>query len=430
MTMTYIEIINYLKQIENIGSIYGLERITALLKVLNHPEKDLKIIHTAGTNGKGSTNAFINQGLIENNYTTFAYISPALNEYLEKFLHNGQTIKKSTFETAMNEVIVASKLIETGPLGHPTIFEMEMAGAYLMAKIEKVDFFIQETGLGGRLDATNTIKNPLLSIITSISKDHLGILGETLEEIAFEKAGIIKESTPLILYDNGNLNSIFIKEAIKKNAPYTIVDFSNISYKMIREKVAFTLNHDTYVLGLNGFHQAKNAYVALLALFYLEKLGYNITREKIKLAFKKTYWAGRFEKILASPPIYLDGAHNEDSIEVLIKNLKLYHPKANHIFVLHIFNDKAIEDMLQKLDLADEIICTSINLSRSLTSKALADKAIKALPKSKIYEEADFNQALDKALYLAKRKKEPVISIFGSLSHLEKARQYLLGENK
>lgn len=428
--MTYSEIMHYLKNTEKIGSIYGLERIEKLLDFLNHPEKNLKIIHTAGTNGKGSTNAFINHALIEHGYSTFSYVSPALNDYLEKFLLNGNLVLKDSFVLAMNEVIQASQKLEKTTLGHPTIFEMEMACAYLIAKNEAIDFFIQETGLGGRLDATNTIKTPLICVITSISKDHLGLLGTTLEEIAYEKAGIIKPDAPVILYDNQELNCIFTKIAEEKNAPYILCDFSQIEYIEKDEQIILHVENESYPLGLKGKHQAKNAYVALQALFYLKKLGYNITREKIKVAFTKTYWPGRFEKISNAPIIYLDGAHNEDSVNTLIDNLKHYHPLAKHIFVLHIFEDKDSATMLEKLDFANEMICTSLNLPRSLSANALFEKARQALPNQKIIKEDNFDRALDKAITLAKNDKTSVITIFGSLSHLEKARQYLLGENQ
>lgn len=427
--MTYKEIYHYLHNVSSFGSIYGLERINKLLELLNHPEENLNIIHTAGTNGKGSTNAFISSVLREQGYTVFSYISPSLDQYLDRFLINGQPIKKNIFELVMPKVIEIAKNIKQTSLGHPTIFEMEVACSYLLAQYFNADFMIQETGLGGRLDATNAISSPLITVITSISKDHLNILGDTLEKIAKEKAGIIKYQRPVILYDNGELNTIFIDKAKELEAPLQIVNFSNIQDTSNLTVTSFSYCNQNYNLGLHGTHQVKNGFVALMTLFQLRKEGYSIDDNAILKGFKSVIWKGRFEKIMDNPIVYLDGAHNEDSISILLNNLNNRHKEAYHIFIVHIYADKDVSSILKQLSsFPNEIICTSIYNERSLSAKNLYSLAKKFIPINKIFLELSLRGAIALSLQHAAIHKNTVITILGSLSHLEKSRNIIMEE--
>ena len=197
--MDYQEAMAYIEQLNKKGISLGLERMEALLQYLDNPQNDLRIIHVAGTNGKGSVCAFIESALQQAGLRIGRYISPSVYDYLERFQINGAYMDTQTFSILLSDVQVACAQMEQHGLELPTAFEVETAIAFLYFKQVKCDYVLLEVGMGGRLDSTNVITHPVLSVITSISMDHTGMLGNTLGEIAAEKAGIIKESCPLVL---------------------------------------------------------------------------------------------------------------------------------------------------------------------------------------------------------------------------------------
>jgi dihydrofolate synthase / folylpolyglutamate synthase len=324
----------------------SLKNIKLLLKKLKNPEKQLKVIHIAGTNGKGSVCAMLSSILKEANYKVGMYTSPHLKDFRERFLINNKKISKEDLVKYFQKVkpFITSQ----------TFFEVITAMAFLYFRDMNLDFLVCEVGLGGRLDATNVI-TPLISVITNISLEHQEYLGETIEEIAYEKAGIIKNKIPVITGTSGSALEVIKKTAQKKNATlYT-------NGKPIK----------SCSLNLNGDFQLKNASIALKSIKALNQY-YNlkITKDAVKNGLLKTIWHGRLEFL--SKNILVDCAHNLDAIKALkkeiikIKRKKLY-------LIIGILKNKDHKSILKELTpLADEVILVKPKIPRALDPKILA----------------------------------------------------------
>ena len=260
--LQYIEYINTLK-----GSVLGLDSIRALCDELNNPQDDLKFVHIAGTNGKGSTLAFTSTILTESGYRVGRYISPTIREYRERFQINGRMISQNLFTQLLEEVKNAcDRMCEKG-YEHPTAFEIETALAFLYFKRKKCDIVVLETGMGGTDDATNIVKTTVLSILASISMDHMQFLGDTLDKITLKKCGIIKPNVPVVSAKQKEESEIVIKQVCIKNAsPLTIIDkkdLSNIKYGLIKQ--SFKYKDKRYEIKLAGTWQPDNAILAIEA---------------------------------------------------------------------------------------------------------------------------------------------------------------------
>ncbi|MGL5378983.1 bifunctional folylpolyglutamate synthase/dihydrofolate synthase, partial [Clostridium sp.] len=269
--MRYKQAMEYITAVGNFGSNYGLERTYRLLEILGNPQNKLKVIHIAGTNGKGSTTAMISRMLIGLGYKVGMYTSPFLEEFEERIQINETNIEKEVLGSLMDEIKGAvDKVIEEG-FNHPTEFEIITALMYLYFYNEKVDFAIVEVGLGGRLDSTNVI-TPIVSVITSISYDHINILGDSLEGIAKEKAGIIKEKTPVVIYpQEEKVLNVIMDKCKEESSELIIINESNTEIIEINkgskpfQKVKVTLDNNKYIIDLPllGEHQSINLTVAL-----------------------------------------------------------------------------------------------------------------------------------------------------------------------
>ncbi|MEG2353469.1 MAG: folylpolyglutamate synthase/dihydrofolate synthase family protein [Clostridium sp.] len=402
--MNYEEALNYVESTAKFGMKLGLERMERILEILDNPQKKIKTIHIAGTNGKGSTTAMLSGILKEEGYSVGMYTSPFLESFEERMQINNENISKDDFAKLITEFsIIVPKIIEEN-LGEPTYFEIITAVAFLYFSRKNVDYAVIEVGLGGRLDATNVI-TPILTIITSISFDHIGILGDTLAEIAYEKGGIIKRGIPLVLYpQDKEVREVITNLCIEKNSelievPRDFTEFKEVyiedgkTYQLIKvnEEEPYNIS-----LGLLGKHQVNNASVAIKSVEVLKKLGIKIERDSMKKAFKHTKWIGRLEKIKDNPLTVIDAAHNIGGILSLKESINTYFKYDKLILILGILADKQVHDMVAEIaPLAHKIITVTPHSDRAELSEDLRRVVQKYNSNCESYE--DYRGAYEKA---------------------------------
>ena len=295
----------------------SLGRLLKLLNKLENPHLRLPpTIHLAGTNGKGSTLSYIRHILEESNFLVHCYISPHLKSIEERFIISSKQIRK---QELLNSIKYVKKINNNNPI---TIFEITTALAFYLFAQKKADFTLLETGLGGRLDATNVVEETIIDIITPISMDHQDFLGNNLKKITDEKLGIIKSSSTIIFGKQKTIVNNYIKKRIKKfkNKKY----FYGQQFKILNEnKKSFSLKYRNEIFNfykpkLKGKHQIQNASIAISAILQIRDFGYKISKKSINVGLKKTIWPGRLEKgHLKNIPVYLDGAHNIAGAEQL-----------------------------------------------------------------------------------------------------------------
>ena len=359
-----------------------LHNTLALCKALDDPHKKFKSIHIAGTNGKGSTSHMLAAILQQAGYKTGLYTSPHLKDFRERIKVNGKMVSEEFVVEFVERTKNISEQIK------PSFFELTVAMAFEYFERQKVDIAVIETGLGGRLDSTNVI-TPVLSVITNIGYDHMDILGNTLEKIASEKAGIIKPNVPVVIGEFlPETKDIFADKAAEINAPiYFAQDeylVSNINYTP-RSLCCDVMNiqHDiteSFELDLNGLYQAKNLSTVLCAEGILMQQGFTIKNEDEKTALKTvkalTGLHGRWDVIHESPTIILDVAHNEDGIKQLLQQLPLLHidPSAVH-FVMGMVKDKDVNKVLSILPKTSRYYFSNAHITRALPHEQLKEKA-------------------------------------------------------
>ncbi|MBQ7450123.1 bifunctional folylpolyglutamate synthase/dihydrofolate synthase [bacterium] len=320
-----------------------LDRIKKILELLNNPQKKLKVIHIAGTNGKGSVSAILNRILIEKGYKTGLFTSPHLVKYNERIKINGIEISDDVFYEL---VIKITNLAEKNEI-HLTEFEILTAVMYEYFAREKIDFAVTEVGLGGRFDATNVIEKPILSIITSISFDHTDRLGDTIEKIAFEKAGIIKENCPVV-FDKNNLGAEILTKKAKEKA--SKIYNPNKAKIIFNEKNLIKYGRETFELNLYGKYQAQNAALAICSTNVLK-----IEKPVLIKALKKVKWSCRFEYI-KEKNIIIDGCHNPDGALNLRESLDFYFPDLKKIFVYTSLKNKDYKEIQKNLFNKNDLI--------------------------------------------------------------------------
>tara|TARA_Y100001970_G_scaffold150565_1_gene184577 strand:- start:1290 stop:2531 length:1242 start_codon:yes stop_codon:yes gene_type:complete len=343
-------VLKELFSLQRLGIKVGLEHTEKLLNAIGDPHLKLNCIHIAGTNGKGSTCAIINRILIESGLTVGLYTSPHLVNFNERIQVNSRKISDHDIALFMKNNSKYIKKIGT------TFFETTTAMALDYFNKKSVDIAVIETGLGGRLDSTNVI-SPLVCGITSISLDHSDILGDTVEKISEEKAGIIKKNIPVYIFEqNENIVEIIKKKSVANNAPLTIIKRNEINFCSIHNQgTVFRYKNCNVKLPLAGKHQVQNCVLAIdIAEFVLKKIDENI----LNRAISKLLWPGRMEKI-SRDNIYFDVAHNYDGIKRLIKTIEKIHPKKKIVGLFCIKADKNIESIcdLFKKHFKKVIIC-------------------------------------------------------------------------
>lgn len=418
--MNYTEAIEYIQNTSKYGNNTGTKRVEKILDILGNPHKDLKCIHIAGTNGKGSITSMITSILIESGYRVGMYTSPYIEDFEERIQINRENISKDDlayYTTIVSETI--EKVVSMG-WGYPTEFETITCIMFLYYSKKQIDYAVIEVGLGGKSDSTNVIK-PLVSIITSISYDHVSILGNTIEEIASEKAGIIKENVPVILYPQQQGAYKVIEKTCKEKGSKLIQIDENLIYHIPNEDfnksyqlLQIKTNKDEYKvqLSLLGSHQRMNCAVAIYTIEELMDRGIKITKEDILRGLSNVKWPGRLEMLKSNPLVVLDGAHNLDGITKLKESVEHYFRYKKLVLIIGILSDKDVEKMIEIITpMADKIIAVTPNSYRGKTAQEL----IKIIEKHNKNCEAldEYKEAYIKALDYC--DNEDMILICGSL---------------
>lgn len=420
MSMTYDEAMNYISSVGRFGSNYGLERTFRILELLGNPHEKLKLIHIAGTNGKGSTTAMVSKVLRGAGYKVGMYTSPYLEEFEERIQINGENIDKNILVNLLEEVKkVIEKVIEEG-YEHPTEFEIITALMFLHFYNEQVDYAVIEVGLGGRLDSTNVI-TPQVSVITSISLDHVNILGDNLTDIAMEKSGIIKENVPVVLYpQEKDAEKVVLKVAQEKNSKVYLVEKSNCNLIRINSEelyqeveVKCTKNIYSVKLPLLGEHQILNLSVALNTIETLfEKENIIISKELIEKSLEDVKWIGRLEVLRKRPTVVIDGAHNLDGIKALRKNIEKYFKYNKVYLLLGILADKQVGEMVKEITpIAEKVYALTPHSDRAELCEDLRKEILEYNPNVIALE--NYKDAF--SLALKEAKEEDLILISGSL---------------
>lgn len=421
--MNYKESLLYIEEISGRGSVLGLDNMKNLMNALGNPQDEVAYIHVAGTNGKGSTSAFIASALIESGYKVGVYSSPSVFTYLEKIRFGRRNISQRDFaeiltrvrETAENNGIEA------------TVFELETAVAFGYFAQKKCDLVVLECGMGGDMDATNIVSTTKLSVITHIDMDHASYLGKTLDAIAEKKAGIIKENTPVVTcrqYDE--VAKVLLNVSDNKHAAIEFSDGED-SVKLKKTKLTETVyiskEYGEISISLPGTVQIMNSLLALKALRVLSKEYSLITEETVKKGLRKAVNPGRLELISSKPQIVIDGAHNPDAARRLLESIDVYMSGKRIIYIMGVFKDKDYEEMLRILatKAAHIITVTTPENPRALPALELAKCAFKY--NKNVTEAASIEEALEVALLFS--EKDDIILSFGSLSYLGRLKKLL-----
>ncbi|MFT9494782.1 bifunctional folylpolyglutamate synthase/dihydrofolate synthase [Anaerosolibacter sp.] len=380
--MNYEQALDYIHSIYKFGSKLGLDNINYLLQLMGNPQQGLKVIHVAGTNGKGSTCAYIRSVLAEQGFRVGLYTSPYLEEFTERIQINGVNIPKENLAEITTFVKEKVELMLSHGKNHPTEFEVVTAIGFEYFKRQKIDYLVLEVGLGGRGDSTNVIDAPLVSVITPIAYDHMDYLGDTLGKIAFEKAGIIKANCPVVTYLQKDEAMEVIEEVSKAvNAPINIAPIKEI--ELVSYDDSGQCFHGFYgnekienlKISMLGEHQIENAAVALAALNILASVHQiPISKKALYDGFMNAKWPGRLEIITRNPTTVIDGAHNVHGMQALAKTIKKLYAEKSMTLVIGILGDKDVEGMLGEIvPLASRIILTKPNNPRAMALDKLAE---------------------------------------------------------
>lgn len=387
--MDYLNALDYVHRIPRFVRPLGNEKLGGLLRLLGNPQDDLKFIHVAGTNGKGSVCAMTAEILKNAGYKTGLFTSPFIEVFNERIRINGEMIESDILADYITRV---AKVMETNDLG-VSEFAFITAVAFLYFKDMECDIVVLETGMGGRLDATNIIATPICCALTSISLDHTAYLGDTLEEIAKEKCGIIKKGVRVVTAPNEAVIDIIRSEAEKMKAPLIVAEKS-----------------PAYPVALKGEYQKENTAVATEIINVLTDLDFHISEENIRDGFKDVKWQGRYEFI--TPDIIIDGGHNPDGVRMLKKSL--IKEGRDITLVMAMCGDKDYIECIRDLaPVAKRVIATELKMERALKAEEIkAQCDIVGVP---CEIERDIKMAIEKAIATGN-----LVCICGSL--------YLVGE--
>lgn len=438
--MNYRESISYIRETAAFGSKLGLENITTLMSLLDDPQDTLRIIHIAGTNGKGSVASYILSALKKAGYRSGLYTSPELERFTERIRINEREISRE--DVAKYATLVRSKAeyMSGAGMGQPTEFELVMAMAFCYFADRKVDAVVLETGMGGRLDATNVIRQSMLSVITKISYDHMQYLGDSLDKIAMEKAGIIKEGGQVLVYpQQEEVMQVYKEVCGSRNATLHISSLPDavperrlpktggiVSDDIFREQ-RFILDGTEYETGMRGIYERENAALAINALDLVSGCLKRLDRKAIYEGIREAAWPGRFEVLSKEPLIIADGAHNVDGAEALSGSLERYFGDKKVCLVLGILKDKQYDRMLEiLLKHASAVIACKVPNPRSLDTEGL-EKAIKKIrPDMRMIQGRSLEEVIEE---IKKPQPDAVANVIcGSLYLVGPLRRLILNE--
>ena len=428
--MNYEEAISYIETVSCSGIMPGLVRIQALLDKTGHPERDCNVIHVAGTNGKGSVCTYIASILLQAGYKVGRYVSPTLFDYRERIQVNGEWISMKDTAYWMSRVREANEQMQSEGMEGASAFELETVMAFLYFKAMACDFVVLETGMGGRLDATNVVPKPVLSVVTSIGMDHMRFLGNTIEAIATEKGGIIKEQRPVVI-GAGRQKAVdtLIRISRERHSEYAVVGAEDVrmahadlcrgqqfdfeSYKGLETRMA-------------GKCQPWNAAIAVKSVELLCRMSASdwqvqltvlpkdvLSEQVIRKGIASAYWQGRFEVMEKDPPLIIDGAHNPDGVQSLVDSVKAYLSDWPVILVMGVFADKDYRQMLEMVSTcSDTLIAFKPDNPRGLAASQLKEAAVS------FFDESIAAKSQAEALAIARKIGEGnrAIVCFGSLS--------------
>lgn len=375
--MNYEETLLKLHNTKRIPKEKNLDRMRMLMEFLGNPEEELSLIHVAGTNGKGSTSRMLEEIIFKSGYRTGLFTSPFIFDFRERIQINNEMISKDKVVYYYEQVEQACQSVIEKGHRHPSEFEVVVAMCLLYFRDEKVDIGIIEVGIGGLYDATNII-HPILSVITSINFDHMDILGNSLEEIAAHKAGIIKDSPAVSYSQYPEVRKVLIEKAKSEGSRLVFARSKDITFLSLegkRQKIKYELPERSPIivnLNLLGVHQMLNCGVVLLAVEELRTMGFLITDDHIEKALEDVRWPGRMEMISTDPLIIIDGAHNIDGAINLRESMEFYFREKKIILILGILGDKDVESIANVLTQNTKItLCITPEYYRGKNSKAL-----------------------------------------------------------
>ena len=369
--MDYKEALEYINGVSWLGSKPGLERVTELLSRLGNPQANLRYVHVAGTNGKGSISAMLASVLKKAGLKTGLFTSPYVNRFNERMQINGKQIEDFEVAKLVEEIKPHAEAMDD----HPTEFEMMTAAALLWFSRSNCDIVVLEVGLGGRLDATNVIPCPDCCVITNIGLDHTAILGDSLEEIAYEKAGIIKEGCSVVLYQQfGEVMEVIRDVCYERNAELSVPDFDDIVPEFdSRDGQVFSYKGEAYAIPLLGAHQLRNAATVLEVIEVLRKQGWQIEHDAVEAGLYAVSWPARFEIVHSEPWFVVDGGHNPQCAQALSECLVQYFPEGKRVLLIGVLRDKDYTKIVQTLaPLFDAFVTVTPDTDRALPADELA----------------------------------------------------------
>ena len=417
--MTYEEARAFIDDTGRYGAVLGLGSVTELMKRLGNPQDDLRFVHIAGTNGKGSVLAYISTILKEAGYRVGRYISPTIFDYRERIQVNEEYISREGVARLAGRIQEACCRMTEEGFSHPTTFEVETAMAFLWFREMHCDVVVLECGMGGLTDATNVVKTTLVSVFSEIGLDHMGFLGNTIEEIAQVKAGIIKPGAAAVsAVQRPEARKVLENVCREKGA-----EFQELRKEELQEiKYGFENQSFTYKgiknlkPGLLGSWQIDNAALAVEAVTALGSCGFTVTEEQIRKGLAETVWPGRFTVVDRHPLFIVDGAHNRDAADRLYETLDLYFSGKRKIFIAGVLADKEYDYVMSRLTpLAARVITVMTpDNPRALPAESLAEEVRRYNPN--VEAAGDLCDAVRRARAYA--GKEDLILAFGSLSYL------------
>ncbi len=419
--MKYEEAIEYIESLSGYGIVPGLENITQLCARMGNPQDSLEFVHIAGTNGKGSTLAFISTILKKAGYKVGRYISPTIFHYNERIQIGERPITKAALCEGIALIKEICDNMTSEGLSHPTPFEVETALAFWYFQKNQCDIVVLETGMGGKGDATNIIKTVKVAVLTPISMDHMQFLGKNLSQIAGEKAGIIKEGSMVISANQQPQVLAVIEEMVSQHNGKLVVanveHAKKIRYGIERQRFHYQQYKDLEIQ-LIGTYQIINAILAVEAINALSQVRFPVTETALRNGLREAKWKGRFSVISKRPFFVVDGAHNEEAAKLLAESIEFYFTKKRIIYIMGILKDKDYLKIIEETHTyADHIITiTPPNNPRAMQAYDLAKEI--ALVHPQVTAVDSLEEAVEMSYLLA--DKNDVIVAFGSLSYLGK----------